>query len=172
MLPTEVKRPRRERTPEEARAALERLCARAEKCESDARRLMRGWGVAAADAERVVTQLVAARFIDDGRYASAFVREKLSLSGWGLYKIRAALQRKGIAREHIEAALAAADGTDMGERLRERLERKLRTIRAATPYERKNKLIRYGLSLGYEYDTVLDTAGRLIRDIDEACDEF
>ena len=33
---------RRDKTPEQALAALMRLCARAEKSESDARRLMRG----------------------------------------------------------------------------------------------------------------------------------
>ena len=107
MLPAEVKK-RRDKTPEQALAALMRLCARAEKSESDARRLMRGWGLAERDAEQVLGKLVRDRFIDDGRYAEAFVREKLRLSGWGAYKIRTALQRKGIRRELIDAALAQA----------------------------------------------------------------
>ena len=58
-----------------------RLCARAEKSQEDARRLMRGWGVAEKDAEQVLGRLVRDRFIDDSRYAEAFVREKLRLSG-------------------------------------------------------------------------------------------
>ena len=88
---------RRTRTPEQARAALMRLCARAEKCEGDARRLMRGWGLTEEQIREVLARLVQERFIDDARYTEAFVREKLHLSGWGVYKIRAALQRKGIA---------------------------------------------------------------------------
>ena len=59
------------------------------------------------------------RFIDDGRYAEAFVRDKLRLSGWGEYKIRTALQRKRIDRELIDAALAQADRQDMAGRLRQ-----------------------------------------------------
>ena len=143
---------RRTRTPEQARAALMRLCARAEKCEGDARRLMRGWG-----------------FIDDARYTEAFVREKLHLSGWGVYKIRAALQRKGIAARLIDAALGRLDREGMAVRLREQLQRKIRTVRSTTPRELKTKLIRYGLSLGYEYDSVFECVSELVKNDEETC---
>ena len=132
-----------------------RLCARAEKSQDDARQLMRGWGLAEREGEQVLARLVRDRFIDDGRYAEAFVRDKLRLSGWGEYKIRTALQRKRIDRELIDAALAQADRQDMAGRLRQQLERKMRTTRHTTQYELKTKLIRYGLSLGYDYETVL-----------------
>ena len=170
MQPAELKK-RRDKTPDEALAALMRLCARAEKSESDARRLMRGWGVAESDARQVLAKLVHDRFIDDGRYAEAFVREKLRLSGWGAYKIRTALQRKGIRKELIDAALAQADGTDMGERLTQMLARKARTAKAATPYDLKTKLIRYGLSLGYEYETVIEAVSAMVRETD-TCEDF
>jgi len=116
MHPAEIRK-KRDKTPDEALAALMRLCARAEKSEGDARRLMRGWGVAEKDAEQVLGRLVRDRFIDDSRYAEAFVREKLRLSGWGEYKIRTALQRKGVSKERIDAALSQADRPAMGERL-------------------------------------------------------
>ena len=164
-------RKKRDKTPDEALAALMRLCARAEKSEGDARRLMRGWGVAEKDAEQVLGRLVRDRFIDDSRYAEAFVREKLRLSGWGGYKIRTALQRKRIDRELIDAALAQADRQDMAGRLRQQLERKMRTTRHTTQYELKTKLIRYGLSLGYDYETVVEAASGLVTDT-ETCDEF
>ena len=170
MQPAELKK-RRDKTPEQALSALMRLCARAEKSESDARRLMRGWGLTDRDAGQVLAKLVRDRFINDGRYAEAFVREKLRLSGWGAYKIRTALQRKGIPKELIDAALAQADGTDMGERLTQMLVRKARMAKAATPYDLKTKLIRYGLSLGYEYEAVIEAASAMVRETDE-CEDF
>ena len=146
MQPDELRK-KKVKTPEQALAALMRLCARAEKSQEDARRLMRGWGLAERDAEGVLAKLVRDRFIDDARYAGAFVREKLRLSGWGGYKIRTALQRKRIDRALIDAALAEADRSGMDERLRRQLERKARTAKYTTQYELKTKLIRYGLSL-------------------------
>ena len=38
-------------------------------------------------------------------------------------------------------------------------------------YELKTKLIRYGLSLGYDYETVVEAASGLVTDT-ETCDEF
>ena len=170
MQPDELRK-KKVKTPEQALAALMRLCARAEKSQEDARRLMRGCGLAERDAEGVLAKLVRDRFIDDARYAGAFVREKLRLSGWGGYKIRTALQRKRIDRALIDAALAEADRSGMDERLRRQLERKARTAKYTTQYELKTKLIRYGLSLGYDYETVVEAASGLVTDT-ETCDEF
>ena len=52
------------------------------------------------------------------------------------------------------------------------LRRKVRTTRAATPYELKNKLIRYGLAQGYDYEAVRDAADALIATTDDSCDTF
>ena len=170
MQPDEIRK-KKVKTPEQALAALMRLCARAEKSQEDARRLMRGWGVAEKDAEQVLGRLVRDRFIDDSRYAEAFVREKLRLSGWGEYKIRTALQRKGVSKERIDAALSQADRPAMGERLAQQLERKARTVKYASQYELKTKLIRYGLSLGYDYEAVMDAASAMVRETD-TCNDF
>ena len=53
MQPDEIRK-KKVKTPEQALAALMRLCARAEKSQEDARRLMRGWGLAERDAEGVL----------------------------------------------------------------------------------------------------------------------
>ena len=162
----------RTKSPEEALASLMRLCARAEKCEGDARRLMRRWGVDQKAAEEVLARLVHDRFIDDRRYATLFVREKLNLSGWGAYKIRTALKRKEVSEEIIREALAELDSGKLRARLDEQLKRKLRTLKAKTPYELKAKLIRYALSLGYPYETVLDSVQKHLKQADLSCDEY
>ncbi len=174
MLPKKsiTNRAPRTKSAEEALAALMRLCARAEKCEADARRLMRRWGIAPQEAEQVVTRLVRERFIDDSRYAAMFVREKLHLSGWGEYKIRAALQRKEIAPTHINAALAEVDRSQMGARLHEQLQRKLRTVKAKSPFDLRTKLMRYGASLGYDFDTVREAVAACTSNTDDTCDDF
>lgn len=165
-------RERRDKTPDEALAALMRLCARAEKSSGDALRLMRTWGVPENARQGVLQKLLDQRFIDDARYADAFVREKIRLSGWGAHKIRAALRRKGIAPGLIDAALAVCDPTEHAARLRTQLVRKLRTVRYTTPYDLKAKLLRYGLSLGYDYPVVADAVAELVKDTDDTCDDF
>lgn len=68
-------------------------------------------------------KLLADRFIDDNRYAEAFVRDKIRLSGWGARKIRTSLRLKGIAAAIIDEALARLDPANQSERLRTQLEK-------------------------------------------------
>lgn len=152
------------KTPEQALSALMRLCARAERSSGDALRLMRRWGLADADARRVLARLVADRFVDDARYAAAFVRDKIRMSGWGAYKIRSALASKGIPSATIEAAMAEAmSGADMHERLSELLGRRMRTVKASSPYDLRAKLMRYALSQGYDFGTARDCVESLVK---------
>lgn len=173
MLPTKpkVKRPK---TAEQALASLMRLCARAERSSGDAMRLMATWMVPEGDRQRVLQRLIKDRFIDDSRYAEAFVREKSNLSAWGEYKIRATLRRKGIADEIINSALLQMSTEQNIERLTERLKRKMRTIKYDTTYQLKTKLIRHALSLGFTMDDVLKCVEEVMRDIntEEECDDF
>ena len=162
-----AKKIKRDKTPEQAYAALIRLCARSEKSSGDALRLMQRWGVKPSARQGVLQKLLADRFIDDNRYAEAFVRDKIRLSGWGARKIRTSLRLKGIAAAIIDEALARLDPANQSERLRTQLEKKLRLTRYKDTYDLKTKLIRYGLSLGYDYDAVLDAAGELIQTNDD-----
>ena len=173
MLPTKpkVKRPK---TAEQALTSLMRLCARAERSSGDAMRLMATWMVPEADRQGVLQRLIKDRFIDDSRYAEAFVREKSNLSAWGEYKIRTALRRKGIADDIINSALQQMPTEQNLERLTERLRRKMRTIKYDTTYQLKTKLIRHALSLGFTMDDVLKCVEDVMRDINttEECDDF
>lgn len=155
----------RSKTPEQATASLMRLCARAEKCSGDALRLMHRWGVAADDARKVLQRLQSERFIDDGRYAAAYVREKSRLSGWGERKIAASLRAKGIAPAHIQAAMEQLDQQKQCERLALVLQRKAQSIKYKDVYDFKAKLVRYGLGRGFSLDDVLAAVEDIARSL-------
>ena len=136
---------RREKTPEQALNSLMRLASRSEKSTGDARRLMRTWGVAPEHIEGVVERLVETKFIDDERFAAAYVREKSRFSGWGIYKIRAGLAQKGISPPMIAEALDGLEQRDteaMDEKLHRDLERKRRSVKSDDRFEIRSKLIR------------------------------
>ena len=155
-------RQRKSKTAAEALQSLMRLCARAEKSTGDARRLMRSWGVAEAEQQGVVDRLVALRFIDNSRYAEAYAREKSDLAGWGPRKIAMQLRAKGVERDIVERALATLDGDSQLKRLTERLQRKMRTTKAANDYELRGKLLRYAMSLGYDYELAKELTDKIV----------
>lgn len=151
------------KTAEQALNALMRLCSRAEKSSGDALRLMYRWGVPIAERQGVLDKLVEMRFIDDARYAEAYTREKSQLTGWGARKIAQNLYQKGVSKDIVAKTLAMLESDDQRAMLEKRLQRKLPTIKATTDYERRGKLLRYALSLGYDYDMVISVIDTLLR---------
>ena len=67
---------RKSKSAEQALSALMRYAAKAERSSGDAMRLMRRWNVPEQERAGVLERLVAMHFIDDERYARAYVREK------------------------------------------------------------------------------------------------
>lgn len=151
------------KTAEQALNALMRLCSKAEKSSGDALRLMYRWGVPIAERQGVLDKLVEMRFIDDTRYAEAYTREKSQLAGWGARKIAQNLYQKGVSKDIVAKTLAMLESDDQRAMLEKRLQRKLPTIKATTDYERRGKLLRYALSLGYDYDMVISVIDTLLR---------
>ena len=157
-------RERKTKTAQQALQSLMRLAARSEKSTGDALRLMRTWGVPEAEQRGVLDKLIADRYIDNRRYAEAYAREKSRLAGWGERKIAMQLRMKGVERETISAVLAEVlQGDSMAERLQEKLEKKLRTVKAANDYELRGKLLRYALGLGYDYDMAAEVIEELTK---------
>lgn len=153
---------RRQITPEEAKARLEVLCARAEKCTYELRTKLRAWQVHPAEAERIISELEEARFVDDARFARAFVRDKMRFERRGRLWLRQALAAKRIGRDLINEAF---DEIDEGEYLNN-LEHTLRQRLGRNPelgetFEGRTKVYRYGITRGYEPELV----GRVLREI-------
>ena len=173
MLPKQ-ERVKPKKSAEQALTSLMRLCARAERSSGDAKRLMATWGVPEQDRAKVLQRLIAERFIDDERYAAAFVREKVLLSGWGEYKIRAALRRKGISEQIISEAIKQIPTERSAEQLQHKLKRKIKSIKYENAYQLRTKLMRYALSLGYPMQSVIEGVDELMQDINlkEECDDI
>ena len=129
---------------------LQRLCSKAEYCRADIyRKALKDLDGDALEAARLVEELVRDRYVDDSRYASAFAREKASIQGWGPVKIRFQLRAKGVSEADISAALEEIDPAAADTRLEHLLSAKARTLQGDP--EIRLKLLKFGLSRGYDY---------------------
>jgi regulatory protein len=81
---------------------------------------LRGWlverEVGEAEVDEVIALLAEAGAIDDASFARRYAADKRDLAGWGPERIAQALEGRGVAREHIEAALAGEDEAGQLER--------------------------------------------------------
>lgn len=142
---------RRQVTPQGALDRLERQCCRAEMSEGEAREKLRRWQVSSADADKIVCSLLRGRFIDDYRFARAFVNDKVKFGRWGRRKIQSALMQKRVSPDIIAKTLDEIDEDTYIAGMRHIVMAKI----SARPeivetFEQRTRLYRWILSRGYE----------------------
>lgn len=149
-------------TEQEAYLRLAALCAQAEHCQQEMRDKMRRWGVDEVAQDRVVDRLVKERYVDDERYARAFVKDKIRYNKWGRRKVQQALWQKHIEQEIQQQVLDEIDEKEYLEVLRPLLKQKRKSTKAANDYEMNQKLMRFALGRGFTFDII-----RQCLDVDE-----
>lgn len=141
---------------------MRNLCSRREYCRADImKKAMSALDGDREKAEKVIEILVAEKYIDELRYASAFARDKSSISGWGETKIRYMLSSKGVPREVIDKALEEIDGAKAMTRLERLMENKYRSLKDDP--QCRLKMLRFGLGRGYGYEEVSEVLEILMK---------
>jgi regulatory protein len=125
-------------------------CSKREYCKSDIRTKLEQWGVGAADKERIIEELEKENFINEGRFAKAFARDKFNYNKWGKIKIASYLKLKMISGNVLREALDSIDNEVYIKTMNELITTHKRSIKSKNKYDLKAKLLRYGLSKGFE----------------------
>ena len=145
---------------------MRNLCSRREYCRSEImKKALDALDGDRSKAEHVVDVLTEEKYIDELRYASAFARDKASLSGWGEVKIRYMLSSKRIPKDVIDMAVKEIDGAKAEARLLKLMESKFRTLKDDP--QCRIKMIRFGLGRGYGYEEVADVLDSLMSNYKE-----
>ena len=141
---------------------MRNLCSRREYCRADImKKAMSALDGDREKAEKVIEILVAEKYIDELRYASAFARDKSAISGWGETKIRYMLSSKGVPRESNDKALEEIDESKAMTRLEKLMENKYRSLKDDP--QCRLKMLRFGLGRGYGYDEVSEVLEFLMK---------
>lgn len=146
---------------QEAYQRLAAQCAMGELCCHDAHRKMSRWELPEGAEERIVAKLVKERFIDESRFAKAFVRDKFRYNHWGRVRIEQELRLRHIAKVHIEEALQEIDDSDNLQTLREIIAKKRPSVKGKSEYEIRGKLMRFALGRGFSMDDITKVIGSL-----------
>jgi regulatory protein len=134
-------------------------CSRREHCKSEIETMAESWGAAESDIIKIIQVLTDEKFIDEERYASAFVRDKFTYNKWGKLKISMHLKAKRIPSELIRKALDTIDSETYRKMISDLITSHRKHIKAKNPYDLKSKLLRFGLSKGFESHLLYEMLG-------------
>ena len=145
---------KKEITGQQAFQRLAALCARGEHCQNEMLEKMRQWGVSEEEQAQVMARLTEERYVDDERYARAFVADKVRYNKWGRRKVEQALWQKHIDNDIATRVLDAVDDQDYINALRPLLQQKRRNTKASNEYDLTKKIIKFALGRGFTMDII------------------
>ena len=145
---------KKEMTEQEAYLQLAALCAQAEHCQQEMRDKMRRWELDETVQNRIIDRLIKERYVDDERYARAFVKDKIRYNKWGRRKVQQALWKKRIDADIQQRVLDEIEEKEYLDVLRPLLKQKRKSIKAESDYELNQKLLRFALSRGFGFDII------------------
>lgn len=154
-----------QKTEQEAYLALAALCAQAEHCQWEMLEKMHRWELSDEAQARVMERLVKERYVDDERYARAFVKDKIHYNKWGRRKVEQALWQKHIDDDIRQRVLDEVDDDEYLSILRPLLQQKRKSTKAQSDYELNQKLIRFALGRGFTFDIIrqcIETGDELV----------
>lgn len=140
----------------EALGKLEAFCAYQERCQFEVEQKMIGWTLNQEQKDQLIAHLIANRFIDEERFAEAFVSGKFRIKKWGKIKIKSHLKAKRVSEYSVSKALNTIDGDEYYETLKNLASSKIVMIKEKDEWIKKSKLTRFLSARGFEQDLIYE----------------
>lgn len=110
------------------------------------------FGLSKDDVELLIYEMIQHDFLNEERFAIAYVRGKFMYKKWGRNKIRLELKRRKISEYCIKKGMKEIDEDKYYDVLKELINKKINSLKAIKPYQKNYKAVQYVMGKGYESD--------------------
>ena len=139
---------------EGAKPKLEKYCAYQERSHKQVFDKCRSYGLSESDSNEILVELIQSNFLNEERFVEAYVKGKFKIKSWGKQKISQGLKLAGINQKLISSSIQEIKFEDYIKTIQRLAEKKMKTLKEGTDFEKKIKVQRYLLSKGYKYDEI------------------
>ena len=115
--------------------------------------------------DKVIALLEKYKYIDDESFAKAFIKDKSSIKGYGLYKIKYELKMLGIDEYIYEKYIIDKDILDEEKEAKRLLSKKAKNLDLENiDYKQKQKLYAYLARRGFSYEIINKVFAKLLEE--------
>jgi regulatory protein len=148
-------------TPQQALPKIESYCAYQERCHQEVLTKLKSFGLNQAEQDQILVKLIQSDFLNEERFAKAFVGGKFRQKKWGKTKIIIELKKRKISDYCINKALKEIDEDNYDQTIEALAHKYFKTIKKGQLFMRQQKTIKFLMSKGYEYDLCQETVKKL-----------
>jgi len=146
----------------EAMTKLEGYCSYQERCHKEVRTKLWEMRMIPEAIDHIVTHLIKMDFLNEERYARAFVRGKHRIKKWGRKRIVSELKQRNISIFNIKIAMTEIDDDRYLATFNALSEKRVSQIKEQNLQKKRKKLADYLLYRGWESHLVYDKVKELL----------
>ena len=150
-------------TLQEATKKLEYYCAYQERCHKEVRQKLYGMDMIPEAIDMIVVYLIQHNFLNEERFAKAFVQGKFNVKKWGKHRLISELKQKDISKCNINLSINEISDENYFKTFNELAEKRVNAIKETHVLKKKKKFIDYFLYRGWESHLVYEKANELIK---------
>ena len=151
-------------TPQQALPKIKQYCAYQERCHSEVKEKLYGFGLHKNDVEDLVAKLIEENYLNEERFAIQFAGGRFRIKQWGRVKIKYQLKQKQVSDYCVKKALNAIDDAEYLKILEKLAVLKYNSLKSEKNFFAKRKKIQDYLKMkGYETDLVNDMLKDIVK---------
>lgn len=137
-------------TVDEAQKKIENFCAYQERCHKEVRAKLVSMNMIPQAIDMIIVHLIEHNYLNEERFARAFVRGKFRIKKWGKNRLKRELKFREISKYSIDTALKEIDEFDYKETLDELVKKRIAQVKEKNKYKKRKKVADYLLYRGWE----------------------
>ena len=138
----------------EAKTRIFRYCVYQERCHQEVKDKLYEFGLRSSDVDELLTDLITDGFLNEERFAKAFVGGKFRMKSWGRLRITRELEAKGLTGNCIKSGLKEIDEDDYQKTLMTLIRKKSAMLEEENTFVLRDKVSRFVIQKGFEPDLV------------------
>ncbi|TWO33861.1 recombinase RecX [Seonamhaeicola sediminis] len=149
-------------TLDEAKRKLENYCAYQERCHKEVRQKLQEMNMIPEAIDVIMVHLIKHNFLNEERFAKAFVRGKFNIKKWGKYRLTLELKKKDISKTNINQAINEIDDENYYKTFNDLAKKQVLSLTDKNKLKKRKKLADYLLYRGWESQLVYEKVNELI----------
>jgi len=147
----------------QAQNKLESYCAYQERCHKEVRQKLRDMKMIPEAIDVIMVHLIQHNFLNEERFAKAFVSGKFRIKKWGKNRLVRELKFREISKYSIDTALKEIDLDEYYKTLDDLVQKRIAQVKETNLYKKKKKVADYLLYRGWESHLVYEKMNEYIK---------
>ncbi len=150
-------------TVDEAQKKLEHYCAYQERCHKEVRNKLREMRMIPEAIDNIMVHLIQHNFLNEERFAKAYVRGKFRIKKWGKNRLVRELKFRQISKYSMDSAMKEIDLDDYYQTLDELVIKRIAQVNEKNIYKKKKKVADYLLYRGWESHLIYEKLNEYLK---------